>query len=45
LEDALTAAGAWQDDSQLDDVRIRRGAISRDCGYVDVWIETLNEKA
>jgi crossover junction endodeoxyribonuclease RusA len=41
LEDALTAAGAWEDDSQIDDLHFRRGAISRGCGYCDVWIETL----
>ena len=41
LQDALTACGAYVDDSQIDDVRARRGPISREGGYVDVILESI----
>lgn len=41
LEDALTACGAWEDDGQIDDERMVRGAIVRPSGAMDVLIEPL----
>jgi Holliday junction resolvase RusA-like endonuclease len=39
LEDALTACGAWEDDGQIDDERMLRGAVVRPVGAMDVLIE------
>ena len=43
LEDALTNAGVWGDDSQVDDGRQLRGPIDdTKVGYVDVVIESMD---
>lgn len=41
LEDALTACGAWLDDSQIDDERLLRGTPLPPTGYMDVTIEVI----
>jgi crossover junction endodeoxyribonuclease RusA len=40
LKDALTRAGTWQDDSQVDDLRVVRGTPEAD-PFVIVTIEEL----
>lgn len=42
-EDALTKAGVWLDDSQIDDEHLVRGPISRDKPRVEVTISVLKE--
>jgi crossover junction endodeoxyribonuclease RusA len=41
LQDALTACGAWADDSQVDEIRIIRGPVAPPTGYADIVIEAL----
>ena len=43
LEDALTEAGAWIDDSQVDDLRVIRGDVMPPTGAMDVIIESIGE--
>ena len=43
LQDALTEAGAWGDDEQIDDLCVRRGPISREGAFCEVWIESISE--
>ena len=40
LGDSLTHAGVWDDDSQIDDLRITRGEVIRG-GMLDVKIEVI----
>lgn len=44
LQDALKKAGAYADDSQIDDLRVIRGPVSPSGGYVEVILETINEE-
>ena len=39
--DALTEAGAWLDDSQIDELHVFRGPIAPPAGYCDVTIEAI----
>ena len=41
LLDALTHAGVWRDDSQLDSITVTRGPVAPPDGHVDVTIETM----
>jgi len=43
LEDALTAAGVWLDDSQVDDERLLRGDVIPGTGAMDVTIESIGQ--
>lgn len=40
LLDAMTHAGAWEDDSQIDELLVRRGEIRKD-GAVEVFVDEL----
>lgn len=39
--DAITHAGAWRDDSQIDDLHITRGAITAGAGWLDLRISVM----
>ena len=41
LQDALTECKVWEDDSQIDDLRVIRGPIVAKPGYMDVTIESI----
>jgi crossover junction endodeoxyribonuclease RusA len=41
LCDLLTEQRVWLDDSQIDDGRVKRGAVDSGAGYVDVLIEEI----
>ena len=41
LFDAMTHAGAWDDDSQIDDLRVIRGGIDRDDPRVEIHWERI----
>ncbi len=44
MEDALTYARVWKDDSLIDDFRVRRAGLDPNrAGYVDVVIQTMQE--
>ena len=43
LQDALTEAGVWIDDSQVDDLRVIRGGVIFPAGAMDIIIETIKE--
>ena len=43
LEDAMTSAGFWNDDSQIDDLRIVRTGVESP-GRVEVYIQTIGAK-
>lgn len=40
-EDALTTAGVWGDDSQIDDIRVLRGPV-KPPGHLEVTIERMS---
>lgn len=42
LLDALTAAGVWLDDSQIDRLQVQRGSIAKG-GRAEVRVETIRE--
>jgi crossover junction endodeoxyribonuclease RusA len=44
IEDALTAAGVWNDDEQIDMLSVVRGPVNPRYGYVDVSIERLSDE-
>lgn len=41
IEDSLTRAGAWEDDSQVDELHIYRGNVAPHDGHVIVKIERI----
>lgn len=43
LLDALTHAGVWHDDCQVDDLRVVRMPVNREGGYVRVHIAILSD--
>lgn len=42
--DALTAAGAWNDDSQVDLILVARDEIDKNRPRAEVWIKTLEKR-
>jgi crossover junction endodeoxyribonuclease RusA len=42
LLDALTNAGVWGDDSQIDELVVTRGPVAPPDGYCDVLVESLD---
>lgn len=44
LQDALTGL-AWKDDEQIDELHVRRGPISREGAYCEVWIDIVPRAA
>ena len=41
LQDALQHAGVFANDSQIDDLRVRRGPLTKPVGYADLIVETI----
>jgi len=42
--DALTRAGAWNDDAQVDEILVARGELDKDHPRARIWIDTLEPR-